>query len=393
MKFTFIGTDTWQKHADTTAKIVISQGGARSSKTFSILQLLIIQAIKEKSILTSVVAENVPFLKRGAMRDFKHIMTTAGMWDINNWKESRSTYEFKNGSMIEFFAADNPGKALGAARNNLFINECNNVPYEIAFQLMSRTKGRTWLDFNPRSEFWAHTEIMQNDAYVGQWQYVHSTFTDNSELDEQIKQTMLARAAKDVNYKRVYIDGEIGTTDGLIFQQFEQIDLMPRVQSYGLDFGYTNDPTALVAVYIENDTLYLDEVIYQTGLRNADIARLALPEVGKLPVYADSAEPKTIDDLYLSGMNVHAVVKGRDSVMWGIDLMRQYKIKVTKRSINLIKELRNYTYAKDKEGKSLNQPIDAFNHAIDSTRYAVSMIQRLRHEYKPIQERYNSIEL
>jgi len=393
MEIKMIATDTWQKHADTTAKIVISQGGARSSKTFSILQLLIIQAIKDKNILISVVAENVPFLKRGAMRDFRQIMTSSGLWDSNEWKESKSTYEFKNGSMIEFFAADNPGKALGAARDHLFINECNNVPYEIAFQLMSRTKGRTWLDYNPRSEFWAHTEIMQNEAYSGQWQYVHSTFRDNSQLDDQIKQTMLARAAKDSNYKQVYIDGEVGTTDGLIFPQFEQVESLPDPQSYGLDFGYTHDPTALVAVMIEGDSLYMDEIIYQTGLRNNDIARLALPEVGSLAVYADSSEPKTIDDLYLMGLNVYPVVKGKDSVMWGIDLMKQYRLKVTKRSINLIKELRNYTYAKDKEGKALNQPIDAFNHAVDAARYAVMMLQRSRHEYKPIVSHSNYMTL
>ncbi len=393
MKLTFIATDTWQKHADTTAKIVISQGGARSSKTFSILQLLIIQAIKDKNILISVVAENVPFLKRGAMRDFRQIMTTSGLWDANEWKESKSTYEFKNGSLIEFFAADNPGKALGAARDHLFINECNNVTYEISFQLMSRTRGRTWLDFNPRSEFWAHTEIMQNEAYAGQWDYVHSTFRDNSQLDDQIKQTMLARAAKDSNYKTVYIDGEIGSTEGLVFQSFTQIDSLPDPQLYGLDFGYTNDPTALVAVRIEGDNLYLDEVLYQTGLRNSDIARLALPEVGRLKVYADSSEPKTIDDLYLAGMNVFPVVKGRDSVTWGIDLMKQYNIVVTSRSVNLIKELRNYTYAKDKEGKPLNVPIDAFNHAIDASRYAVMMHQRDKHEYKPYTEFSNTMTL
>jgi phage terminase large subunit len=167
-EFTFTATDTWQKHHDTRAKIVISQGGARSSKTFSILQLLILEAIQNKGCLISVVAENVPFLKRGAMRDFKQIMEAAGLWIEDNWSRSESMYKFQHGSIIEFFAADNPGKALGSARDHLFINECNNVTYEIAFQLMARTTGRTWLDYNPRAEFWVHTEIMQNEAYRGQ---------------------------------------------------------------------------------------------------------------------------------------------------------------------------------------------------------------------------------
>jgi phage terminase large subunit len=312
-------------------------------------------------------------------------METSGLWVEDNYSRSENIYKFQHGSIIEFFAADNPGKALGSARDHLFINECNNVRYEIAFQLMARTTGRVWLDFNPRAEFWVHTEIMQNQAYAGQFDYVHSTFRDNSMLSDQIINTMLARAAKDENYKRVYIDGEVGNLEGLVFQSFNQVDDLPaQPQAYGLDFGYTNDPTAVVGVLIEGENLYLDELVYQTGLRNADIARLISAEVARVPVYADSAEPKSIDDLYLLGLNVHKAPKGRDSVMWGLDLMKQYNIHVTKRSTNLIKELRNYTYATDKEGKQLNAPIDLYNHALDATRYAVSMMQRAKHEYKPI---------
>jgi phage terminase large subunit len=394
MELNFIATDNWQKHADTTNKIVISQGGGRSGKTFSIIQLLIIHAIQHKNCLISIVAENVPFLKRGAIRDFKQIMTSAGMWQESEWLVSKSAYQFKNGATIEFFAADGAGKALGAARDVLFINECNNVNYEIAFQLMARTSGRIWLDYNPRSEFWVHKEIMQNEAYAGMFDYVHSTFSDNSELPEAIKTFMLARAANDDNYRRVYVQGELGNLDGLIFPSFDLIDELPEpAQAYGLDFGYTHDPSALVGVLIQGDTLILDEHIYQTGLRNSDIARIALPIVGRAQVFADSAEPKTIDDLYLAGMNVHPVVKGRDSVMWGLDLMKQYKIKVTKRSIGLIKELRNYTYSKDKEGNGLNQPIDAWNHSIDASRYCVSMLNRQRHEYSTFVEDFNYNEL
>jgi phage terminase large subunit len=306
------------------------------------------------------------------------------MYDLVTYNESKSFYTFPNGSIVEFFSADRIDKALGARRDVLYGNEINSLKEHIWDELARRSEYVIG-DFNPTTQFWLEKWL----TYYADSIVITSNYTFNKNLPATERERIIRRAANDHNFRRIHIDCEYGSSDGLIFPQFEQIDIMPSVQAYGLDFGYTNDPTALVAVYIENDTLYLDEVIYQTGLRNADIARLALPEVGRLSVYADSAEPKTIDDLYLSGMNIHAVVKGRDSVMWGIDLMKQYKIKVTKRSINLIKELRNYTYAKDKEGKSLNQPIDAFNHAIDSSRYCVMMLQRSKHEYTTFVEDYN----
>lgn len=383
-------TTNFEKHNATTKKIVISQGGGRSGKTFSILLILILEAIQLKARLISVVAENVPFLKRGAMRDFKTIMQSSGLWMDSNWNRTDSIYSFGNGASIEFFSADNAGKALGAARDVLFINECNNVRYETAFQLMARTNGRIWLDFNPVAEFWAHTEIMQNDAFRDQFDYVHSTFEDNEMLNDSIRQTMLSRAAIDKNYETVYIKGEIGTLEGLVFSSFELVDEMPHVDCYGLDFGYTQDPTACVSVAQVGEWLYLDEVIYRTGMRNTDIANAMMDAAVMGSIYADSAEPKTIDDLYLAGFNIYPVVKGQDSIMWGIDLMKQYRLRVTKRSTNLIKELRNYTWDKDKEGKQINKPIDFMNHAIDAARYAVMMMQRKRHEYTEIPNYDNS---
>ena len=390
MKLPFKITDNFHKHWNTSNKIVVSQGGGRSGKTFSIIQILITKAIQERNCLISIVAENVPFLKRGAVRDFKLIMEQITLWDETEWSRGTSQYKFKNGSIVEFFAADNAGKALGSARDYLFINECNNVNYEIAFQLIARTNKRTFLDFNPVSEFWAHTEIMQNDAFVGQWDYIHSTFIDNHLLNDSIKQTMLARAAKDKNYETVYVKGEVGNLDGLVFT-FSQVDEVPDAKLYGLDFGYTQDPTALIAVLIAGDSIYLDELIYRTGLRNSDISRLIKNQgITNEPIYADSAEPKTIDDLYLMGHNVHPTVKGKDSIKYGIDLIKQYTIKVTKRSTNLIKEFRNYTWAKDKDGKNLNAPVDAFNHGIDAVRYAVMMYHKNKHEYKQVNEFDNS---
>ena len=390
MKLPFKITDNFHKHWNTSNKFVISQGGGRSGKTFAIIQILITKAIQERNSLISIVAENVPFLKRGAVRDFKLIMEQITLWDETEWSRGTSQYKFKNGSIIEFFAADNAGKALGSSRDYLFINECNNVNYEIAFQLIARTNKRTFLDFNPVSEFWVHNEIMKNEAFQDQWDYVHSTFLDNHLLNDSIKETMLARATKDKNYETVYVKGEVGNLDGLVFT-FSQVDEVPDAKLYGLDFGYTQDPTALIAVLIAGDSIYLDELIYRTGLRNSDISRLIKNQgITNEPIYADSAEPKTIDDLYLMGHNVHPTVKGKDSIKYGIDLIKQYTIKVTKRSTNLIKEFRNYTWAKDKDGKNLNAPVDAFNHGIDAVRYAVMMYHKNKHEYKQVNEFDNS---
>ena len=377
-------TRNWRKHQATTKKIVVSQGGGRSGKTFSILQLFILEAINNKGLLLSVVAENVPFLKRGAIRDFIYIMDNIfGFWVDENWNRTDSVYDFGNGSKIEFFAADSAGKAVGAARHHLFINEANNVKYEIAFQLMARTSGRVFIDFNPVAEFWVHTEILNNPAFEKQVDYVHSTFEDNQLLSESIKETMLARAAIDKNYETVYIKGEVGSLEGLVFPNINLVDTMPEGRVvYGLDFGYSQDPTSLVEVMVFNDKIYINELIYQTGLRNSDISNLMKHHNINGIIYADSAEPKTIDDLYLMGWNVHPVVKGKDSIMWGIDLMKQHSIHITKSSINLIKEFRNYTYDKDKEGKHINKPINLFDHGIDAVRYAVMMVQRSKHEYR-----------
>jgi len=380
-------TNNFHKHYGTASKIVISQGGGRSGKTFSILQIFILLAVNSKSLLLSVVAENVPFLKRGAIRDFKTIMEHMGIWVDDNWNRTDSNYDFGNGSSIEFFSADNAGKAVGAARDYLFINEANNVKYEIAFQLMARTNERTFIDFNPVAEFWAHTEILNNPAFDGQVDYVHSTFIDNEELSDSIKQTMLSRAAIDKNYETVYIKGEVGSLEGLIFPNINLVDAMPEDSGraiYGLDFGYSQDPTSLIAVLKAGDKLYFDELIYQTGLRNSDINALMQHHKVNSKIYADSAEPKTIDDLYLMGWNIHPVIKGKDSIMWGIDLMKQHHIHITKRSTNLIKEFRNYTYDKDKEGKMINKPIGLYDHGIDAARYAVMMLQRNKHDYQSV---------
>ena len=373
-------TQAFFKHVETDKRIVISQGGGRSGKTFSIIQILVMYAIQHKNKLVSVVAENIPFLKRGAIRDFKTIMKDMDLWVDDNFK-GNSIYDFGNGSVIEFFSADNPGKALGAARDVLFINEANNVRYEIAFQLIGRTPERIWLDFNPRSEFWVHTEIMQNKAFEGMFDFVHTTFQDNAFLEQSIKDVMLARAAKDQNYKRVYIDGLVGSVEGLVFPDFEMVDDMPEPDCVGLDFGYTNSKTAAVQMAIRGEDLYINELIYESGLRNVDIIR-KLKEAGVgsgVDIWCDSAEPKSIDDLYFAGFNAKPCEKTK--VTEGVDMVKRFNLKVTKESINVIRELRNYQYKQDKEGNWINGPMKDFDHAMDALRYAVTMTINKRKDY------------
>jgi phage terminase large subunit len=348
-------------------------------------------AATDKKQLISVVAENLPFLKRGAIRDFIDIMNRFTIWQPERWSKVDKVYTFDNGSQIEFFSADSPGKALGSKRDQLFINEADGVPYEIAFQLMARTTGRIFLDYNPRAEFWVHSEIIPTQEH----DFVHTTYRDNSYLSDSIKAMMLNRATIDENYRRVYVEGLVGSLEGLIFPEFELVEELPKVSCYGLDWGYTNDPTAVIAIALHEGKLYADEVIYSTGLRNADIDReLRNASVSKTtPIYCDSSEPKSIDDLFLLGWNVYPATKGRHSVSYGIDLMQSYPLAVTKRSTNIIKELRNYTWLADKSGNYINEPIDGYNHAIDAWRYAIMGYQEKQRGYSYVPRERNTFEL
>ncbi|TVR42800.1 MAG: hypothetical protein EA392_00035 [Cryomorphaceae bacterium] len=223
---------------------------------------------------------------------------------------------------------------------------------------------------------------MNNPAFADSFRFIHTTFKDNEELDESIKKMMLSRATIDDNYRRVYVEGEMGRLEGLVFTEWQQIDVIPEVKGrerFGLDFGYTNDPSVLVRVVESQEAFYIDEIFYQAGLTNRNIA--AMLESNGLKknydeIIADSAEPKSIDEIRIFGYNVKPSVKGKDSINAGIDKLKSKKIFITKRSTNLIKEFRNYSWATDKEGKTTNKPIDAFNHGIDAARYALSLKQQ-----------------
>jgi phage terminase large subunit len=299
-------------------------------------------------------------------------MDWTGNYNQNNFNKSNLTYKFTNGSYIEFFSADQPDKLRGARRDILFINECNNVTFESYQQLSIRTKKFIYLDYNPTNEFWVHNELMQDSNS----DFVILTYKDNEALDPAIvKEIEKAKVKAETstyweNWWRVYGLGEIGSLDGVIFNNWQSIDTIPndaRLLGYGIDFGYTNDPTSIIEVYKWNDKRILNEICYEKGLTNSQIAKRINT---KMPAYCDSAEPKSIAELKLHGINAIAVTKGADSINYGINIIQENSYFVTSQSTNFISELRKYAWDKDKKtGATLNKPIDDFNHAIDGWRY------------------------
>jgi phage terminase large subunit len=352
-------------------RIKIIQGGTSAGKTYGILPILITKAATYPRSEISVVAESIPHLRRGALKDFLKIMKETGRYFDERFNKSLLRYEFANGSVIEFFSADDSSKLRGARRDVLYINECNNVTFESYNELAIRTKKEVYLDFNPANEFWVHTELKdEHDA-----DFLILTYKDNEALDESIIQQLERNREKAktstywANWARVYLDGQIGMLEGVIFSNWKQIDTLPKdakLIGIGLDFGYTNDPTSIIEIYNYNGQRILNELKYQTGMLNSDIAK-ELPK--HVPVYADSSEPKSIDEIKRYGITIKGVTKGKDSINYGIDVMQRQEYLVTSNSVNLIKELRSYCWDTDKAGTRLNKPIDTNNHAIDALRY------------------------
>ena len=352
-------------------RIKIIQGGTSAGKTFGILPILIHKAASQSGLEISIVAESIPHLRRGCLRDFLKIMRWINRYHDERYNKSHLKYTFANGSFIEFFSADDSSKLRGARRDILYINECNNVTFEAYNELSIRTKREIFLDFNPANEFWVHRELKDDDDA----DFIILTYKDNQGLDEGIvkqieKNRLKAKtSAYWANWWTVYGEGKIGQLQGAVFTNYKIIDSIPdeaRLIGIGLDFGYSNDPTAIIGVYKYNEFRILDEIKYQTGMLNSDISKI-LPE--DVPIYADSAEPKSIADIQRYGKIIKGVTKGKDSINYGIDVMQRQSYMVTSKSTNLIKELRSYCWDKDKTGKQLNKPVDNYNHALDAVRY------------------------
>ena len=375
----FAETTALHKIAKLDKRIRIVPGGTSASKTISILMWLIDYCQSHEGKLVSVVSESFPHLSRGAIRDFLNIMEDRNYFKDNLWNKSSYTYFFETGSKLEFFSADQPGKVRGPRRDVLFINEANNIPYETFDQLEVRTKEIIWIDYNPTNEFWVYSEVIPRIDH----DFLTLTYKDNEALDKNIVQSIESHK-NNKQWWLVYGEGKLGEVEGKIFTGWQIIDEIPheaRLERYGLDFGYSNDPTAIVAIYYYNGGYILDEITYQKGLSNKQIADI-LNNVPKALVMADSAEPKSIDELMLYGINVLATIKGQGSVNQGIQYVQDQKISITKRSVNGIKEYRNYMWETDRDGKIINQPIDLWNHFMDATRYGFESL-RPRKANKP----------
>jgi phage terminase large subunit len=352
-------------------RIKIIQGGTSAGKTFGILPILISKAAKRPLMEISVVAESIPHLRRGALKDFLSMMKSGFRYVDKRFNKSLLRYDFDNGSYIEFFSADDSSKLRGARRDILYINECNNIEFEAYNELAIRTKREIYLDFNPANEFWVHTEL-KNEPDTD---FVVLTYKDNEALDKGIVKEIEKNRLKGLtssywaNWWNVYGLGEMGSLQGVVFSNWKQIDTIPteaRLLGYGVDFGYTADPTSIVEVYTYNGQRILNEICYQTGLVNTEIAKKLQKNI---IAYADSAEPKSIEEIRRTGQLIKGVTKGLDSVNFGIQIMQSQEYLVTSQSTNLIKELRSYCWDKDRSGKQINKPIANFNHAIDAVRY------------------------
>jgi phage terminase large subunit len=373
----FVVTTAIKKMSRLKARKRVIQGGTSAGKTFGVLPLLIDRAIREEGLEISVVSESIPHLRRGALKDFLKIMLMLGVYRDHQFNKSTLKYTFTNGSYIEFFSVDQPDKLRGARRNVLYVNEANNVAFDAYNQLAIRTSGEIWIDYNPTNEFWAHKQVLTDDDA----ELVILTYKDNEALPETIvKEIEKAKTKAKTstyweNWWKVYGLGQTGSLEGVCIPDWKEMETLPeeaRLLSGGLDWGYSNDPSSCVLMYKWNDAFIFDEVLYKKGMLNSEISNfLKSSEITTL-LYADSAEPKSIAELNSYGHNLLPVSKGKDSIIYGINLINQNKIYVTSRSKNLINELRNYIWLTDKEGNKLNKPIDAYNHAIDAARYCIT---------------------
>ena len=355
----------------------VVQGGTSAGKTFGILPILIDYATKNAKSEISVVSETIPHLRRGAIKDFLKIMDWTGRYIDTNGNRTLLTYTFANGSFIEFFSADQEAKLRGARRNILYVNEANNLSFEAYHQLSIRTSHHIWLDFNPTAEFWVHTEVLKEEDS----ELIILNYKDNETLSESIIKDIESAKEKAKtsayweNWYKVYGLGELGAVQGTIFSNWSTIDTIPndaRLLGIGLDFGYSVDPTACIGIYKYNDSYILHELIYQKELSNKNIFDLIRNE--PTMVICDSAEPKSIAELQSYGLKCMGALKGKDSILHGIQLIQQQSLLITKHSTNLIKEMRGYVWATDRDNKPTGNPVEINNHLMDAMRYGFTHI-------------------
>ena len=366
--------------------LVVHQGGSSSGKTYGILQYLFSVGASNPNEIITVVGQDIPNLKVGAYRDAQNILDDSEA--LRDWypaelhNKSNRSFRCVNGSLVEFNSYSDEQDAKSGKRQRLFVNEANGVPYEVFEQLRMRTTKQVIIDFNPSAEFWAHKKLQE-----AHW--VITSFRDNAFISPAVRERILSYEPTKENIERgtadkyrwdVYGLGKVGRLEGLVLPNWERgkfpDDYKWRI--YGLDFGYTNDPTALVEIRLYRGNLHVKEHLYRSGLTNQDISR-EMERIGidrNELIIADSAEPKSIEEINRMGWHIRGAIKGKDSINQGIDILKRYKLIVE--GENIAKELNSYIWAKDRNGNLLNKPIDSFNHCIDAMRYAVSY--KTRHE-------------
>lgn len=352
------------------------QGSSRSSKSYSIVQWLCVCCHNIAGTTVSIVRAGMPSIKRTIYRDFKTIMQDFGWWNPKAMNKTDFIYEFPNGSWLEFFSTDNEQKVRGSKRQILFVNEANELNYIEWQQLQMRTTEFSIIDYNPSfpDDHWICDVNRETRTY-----WFISTYKNNPFLEQKVIDEIESLKDKNSSLWRIYGLGLQAMVEGLIFENVEVVDEIPRWHKKhhyrGMDFGYTNDPTAIVDVYIHENALWIDEVCYQTEMLTSDIIRVlkdANKECGSnVEIISESADPRLIDEIANAGLDIHPVRKFKGSIMAGLQKMQEMPIYITKRSTNVKKEFRNYTYRQSKDGKWLNEPIDAYNHAIDAIRYVV----------------------
>ena len=364
---TIKATNVFYKAYRSDSRITCLQGGTRSSKTYSLCQLFIVKCLEETGKVFTICRKTLPALKGTAYRDVLNILKELELYSEANHNKSELSYSL-NGNLLEFISVDQPQKIRGRKRHYLWLNEANEFAYEDWQQLILRTTEKIYLDYNPSDPYsWIYEKVITRDDCT----FLKSTYLANPFLDKDTIAEIERLKDLDPEYWRVYGLGEIGSVSTQIFRQFNLVDdVQGRLIGYGLDFGFTNSPSALVAVYQSDDNLYIKEMLYEKRLTNMDLAN-KLKEFNidrQSEIVGDSAEPKTIEEIYRQGFNIKPAKKGA-GIHLGIDIMRRYKLNITKDSLNAIKEFRSYKWATDKNGDVLNAPVKVNDHLIDAVRY------------------------
>ncbi len=365
------GTIVLQKNLNATTRIVVNQGGTRSSKTYSLAQLIILRALQEQGKVYTICRKTLPALKSSAYRDFFNILEHHNLYNPNKHNKSELTYKLNN-NLIEFISVDMSDKVRGRQRQVLWMNEATEFTMDDFVQLSLRCTENIYLDFNPSDPYsWIYDKVMTRDDCT----FIKSTYLDNPFLPEETIKEVERLKNLDSNYWQIYGLGDMAQPTETIFRQFEICNNVPNeaeLTAIGLDWGYSNDPTAIVEVHRLNDDLYINELLYSKGLTNQDIAE-KLRELNitrQTEIIADSAEPKSIEELYRQGFNIKGAKKGADSINMGIDVLRRFKLHITKNSTNALNEFKYYKWLTDKNGHIVNKPAtNQQDHILDAVRY------------------------